>query len=881
MGIRVLVLGLLLSMCGVSASVDASTAEPLAGDPPASDPCGDTEDAVSPGVFLAVDGFSSGSLDVEGWWEGRSRALGGAMERFEPFSIQTNEGEALRFEFPPHSDSSCTRNFGQPFDASAFEGVEMEIRADNSVSARVTIESFDSAVGGEYGAKNSTSECSTRISEAWSILRIPFESFALEPWILESHPGVAPEVNKSRIHEIHLRTDEEPDAIEIRRLGFYCCRYDSEQPYYSFHLGSYTPENELPIDGMSSGSASPRWWYSFDDVETGYRYHGFDPVQELGEEFIRYVHPDDGDAGIITCQMEGPLDVSDHSALVLVARADPEMDVEIGVTFFDLGLPPEEEDEPGGGSSGGFRSPISLSSESRVFVLPLENFSVSDWMLERFEGASTTIDFSQIFEVRISPRKEGTIEVLRVAFAKELPTPTPTHASTHGSIAWEMDLIRPGLTARGLKYDYEAYPEAVLGLRLDEGLDASAFNGVEIGMWAGKATTARVWVTTGDPLKEDGEALDSEMWAVSGEINIGSGQTLDYRIPFSEFHAFGGSAGESPSDGGIDLARLRGIYLEPLTEDATLEIIRLALFRDTPSGSTTHRHIDEHSLWSSERYGEWIAGLHGIDSRFWQPAEEALLTTTAWKTWGFNHQGGTLDVVDDPTGSGRGLVCRVTVPPRREGGLLLAESGPQIERWPGTLVSRVYGGVSFPHCEGPSVTSIDVFVDEELLRTAVSTTSGTVLLDIFDRCAKSEQLGCSESPHGDLVNSSLQAKLWTESRSSDGEVHLTLKYGGGAHSVADTAEGAPVFTANEWHTISIAIHESGIAELYQDGLLVARHEVSPTVSGGTMGGHPGLYIHDSADRGPYAVRGVFLFDNYRIRCGPDVNVQALVAEQMR
>lgn len=229
-------------------------------------------------------------------------------------------------------------------------------------------------------------------------------------------------------------------------------------------------------------------------------------------------------------------------------------------------------------------------------------------------------------------------------------------------------------------------------------------------------------------------------------------------------------------------------------------------------------------------------------------------------------QGGTLDVVDDPTRSGRGRIYRATIPPIDSAAL------PEIE-WTvgGTIplyVYRVYGFISLPYHPAPCTTAIDVWASEELVRTSGGAKRGTIILDVYDVCTDTTVPGAWEDPYGQLVSSKLQVVLGDDWRTEGVDAgSLRLQCTGQCDRTPLPERDAPPFTAGVWHSVNVRVSPDRTVELFQDGILVQRATLSSIPLGGTTGGHPGLYIKNEADRGEYSVRGVFLIDDYTITCG--------------
>ncbi|MFC2099731.1 hypothetical protein ACFLSF_02755 [Candidatus Bipolaricaulota bacterium] len=536
------------------------------------------------------------------------------------------------------------------------------------------------------------------------------------------------------------------------------------------------------------------------------------------------------------------------------------------------------------------RDELQVGTEPRTFELRPEHFFEDP--LGNCHGELRVDALEEVWAVVLLPAgRTGRLRVHDLAILEDAPTTitrSPSGSSQPGfeagsqSLDWQLELMEPGLVSYVMRCRLPEDSEQFVGLQFDQ-LNAASYDFLQLEAKAINRVPVRIWVEVYDPALP--HAVDSRQmrWVTTAEPLLFDSSYRVFQIVLAELRLPDEVLSQWPSlDAGMDPSQIRGIYFEPLGTETEIEISYVALHQSAVSEfESSYLFLDQISLWASASrvQGEWVVGVHSPTSSSWEQMPETLMTTSAWQGSSVHHQGGTLDVVDDSTGDDRGLVCRATVPPRVKDGWLLAQSGPQIERWDGLLISRVYAGVYFPHFQPPCLTSLDVYLDEELLSTAVHASSGTILLDVFARCSDPDSTGGWVNQYGEAQNSSLQVKLWPRSRTPEGHAYLELKYGVNAFSVAPRVEGAPRFTANEWHTISIAIHADGMAELYQDGLLVARHPTGPNVVPGTTGGHPGLYIHDTAIRGEYAVRGVFLYDNYRIQCGPDLDIAATVAGQ--
>ncbi|MGD9018397.1 MAG: hypothetical protein PVH30_13490, partial [Desulfobacterales bacterium] len=93
--------------------------------------------------------------------------------------------------------------------------------------------------------------------------------------------------------------------------------------------------------------------------------------------------------------------------------------------------------------------------------------------------------------------------------------------------------------------------------------------------------------------------------------------------------------------------------------------------------------------------------------------------------WGeLTVQGGVLEIISDPTSSGRGFVQR---------SIIGADRQPPIEERPELLVYRLYPGVFFPFKPAPFQFSQEVWISRDLLATSIKEGNHLVVgPDIFD-----------------------------------------------------------------------------------------------------------------------------------------------------
>jgi len=438
---------------------------------------------------------------------------------------------------------------------------------------------------------------------------------------------------------------------------------------------------------------------------------------------------------------------------------------------------------------------------------------------------------------------------------------------------WELELDSTGVMKMVLPCSFaEDAAHSLLLAVANRGFNGEGFDGIEIVAESNRTVSVDMKVTC----KDESIPPDMNQWhnketILTKPLVIGTTARAS-RLPFSQLRVPEEVLSQHPSvSPEIIPAEIVCIELLPRTLNVDLVIHSLSFYRvGADRGVEERAAFDQFSIASSREKGWWFGvPTTATSSEDWVNLETVASPTDYPWAWPIRNQGGTLDAIQDPTGSDRGIIMRVTIPPRIEDGFEVADSGPIEEQWPSILVSRVYAACHFPFREAPCDTSVDVWASREFVETAVGTYSGAVLLDVYSKTSGSPGW---YSPYGPKVNSAVQAKLWVFSV-IDGKTYLSLSSGqptepGGPPLV----EGAPEFTPETWHTIRILIDKNRRVYLYQDGQLVRSCTLDRHRSPGTTGGHPGIYIHDSVMRGPYAIGGVVLIDNYAIQCGDCVQV---------
>ncbi len=212
---------------------------------------------------------------------------------------------------------------------------------------------------------------------------------------------------------------------------------------------------------------------------------------------------------------------------------------------------------------------------------------------------------------------------------------------------------------------------------------------------------------------------------------------------------------------------------------------------------------------------------------------------------GFNvgvwRQGGTTEIIPDPTSSGKGFVQRSVI------------GDGAVEERPGAWVYRLYPNNYFSFKPGACESKADIWASKELVETATQAANNIIILDMFD---KTPQDG------GDW-HTALQVAI-NRNSISRGKVYLRL-YHSPPGEIAPTESNAPEFATEQWHNIRILVEQNRDAKLYQDEFLVAKGTLPTEDRLGTVGGHLGLYAYNWYRSSP-PLKGMLLHDNWEIRC---------------
>lgn len=184
-----------------------------------------------------------------------------------------------------------------------------------------------------------------------------------------------------------------------------------------------------------------------------------------------------------------------------------------------------------------------------------------------------------------------------------------------------------------------------------------------------------------------------------------------------------------------------------------------------------------------------------------------------------NNKGGKIEIIDDPTGSGRGKIPKMIATPDRPW------RDPDIK----DQRIRCYPATWFPFKKGPNETYVDVFLKGDVSPRIVRSDNNKSWLSL---------LGGFDA-NGDLDG------YWNVAWTAN-----VVPVGNGMYKLAlyNTAEwetmpnhDAPVFTLDSWHNVCVKETSNQEIILYQDGQEVCRSNLKSNSRLGSVGGHPGLY----------------------------------------
>ncbi len=181
------------------------------------------------------------------------------------------------------------------------------------------------------------------------------------------------------------------------------------------------------------------------------------------------------------------------------------------------------------------------------------------------------------------------------------------------------------------------------------------------------------------------------------------------------------------------------------------------------------------------------------------------------------------DIIDDPTGSGRGKVYRGIV----------NGSPPNLPQNNNGTHHRPYPDIYFPYKEGPYSAEVDVYIFKDIQYSRLSDGHIVSVLSAFNG-----------SPI-DYKNYSVQVQV--NLRVVGGRRMLTLMVPGDTETAPQVAipyePDAPEFSYDKWQAVKVDVDKNGKVKLFQDGKVISIGELPEWSKAriGISGGHAGLY----------------------------------------
>jgi len=175
--------------------------------------------------FFPVDGFSAGSVPLDGWWYAAiSRSSRVSYKALYPLPFDGQR--AIIYQIPQNVDWHLfALQFAHFFDASEYEGIEIKIYAEQEGLCRLEFGFVDPAIppeeGEEFGVSAGRLQCGLNVGPEVRTFRIPFTAIKVVPWIVEEHPEARKSFDPSRIVEIRFIPLMSSGKVAVLQLGFY------------------------------------------------------------------------------------------------------------------------------------------------------------------------------------------------------------------------------------------------------------------------------------------------------------------------------------------------------------------------------------------------------------------------------------------------------------------------------------------------------------------------------------------------------------------------------------------------------------------------------------------------------------------------------------
>jgi len=573
---------------------------------------------------LVVDGFSAESIVPVGFWASRTKISGKLDLWLDLEAATSEEGPVMRCELPQHGSTSCTRGFRTPLDASQYNGIEFEVRAQHGIYARVSIDSRDPAVLTSSHTKEATCECITFIPEDRTRIRIPFESFHVDSRLAELCPQANPQVSTDAIAAIHLESLAPEGAIEIFRVAFYC---DAEHGCPSQICSSASLVNPdmsvVSIDGFSGGDQGKDDdfgdWVEQRSVGDEWSKRGIVPSDIDGAMAVLCELTQGTDAELIR-EFDEPLVASPDGGVEILACAEPDMQVQVLLVTYDEAAGP-----PYWAKTSYSLCPVMLTGEYATIRVPFESFEVQPWLLEEHPDMSESVGVEELYAVRIRPlAQEGTIEIRSLALYQSgpvmvttpssgEPTNRPPLCDSDISADPDMSVVSIDGFSGGDQSEDDGFGEWVeqrsvgdewskrgivpsdidgamavlceltqgtdveLIREFDEPLVAAPDGGVEILACAEPDMQVQVLLVTYD------EAAGPPYWAKTSyslcPVML-TGEYATIRVPFESFEVQPWLLEEHPDmSESVGVEELYAVRIRPLAQEGTIEIRSLALYQ--------------------------------------------------------------------------------------------------------------------------------------------------------------------------------------------------------------------------------------------------------------------------------------------------------------
>jgi hypothetical protein len=169
--------------------------------------------------LITVDGFSSSSISINGFWFSGGDGQGKVLA-----PINADDEWIIRYSYPTDGSEKAALRFEQPFDASDYVGVALRIRANLETSISVEIASQDRGLQLQENTddwKSCFLNCALAVGPEVRTFRIPFDEFRDRDWILGRYPDVRPGVIDSAIWEVQILPVADDCIIDILEVSFY------------------------------------------------------------------------------------------------------------------------------------------------------------------------------------------------------------------------------------------------------------------------------------------------------------------------------------------------------------------------------------------------------------------------------------------------------------------------------------------------------------------------------------------------------------------------------------------------------------------------------------------------------------------------------------